>query len=286
MDILEAVRSYDPRPNHDDADVRIVDNSALVPTFTLSSGDDAHASSGDQISVYVVREGDTLSQIAKMFGVSANTILWSNDIPRGGGITIGQKLVILPVSGTKHTIKKGDTIAKIAALYQADAEEIRSFNDISDEKLTVGDTIIVPNGIETPPTSVSFKKTGISVSLKTSSGIATNGYFVRPARGARTQGIHGHNGVDFSGRGGPEVFAAAAGTVIVSRDSGWNGGYGQYVVIKHNNGTQTLYAHLSDNMVSEGAEVSQGQRIGTIGATGKSYGPHLHFEVRGGRNPF
>ncbi len=289
MDLLEAVRNYDPSPEPDGTEVRIVNDSALAASLTPAQSGDASARSfsSDQISVYVVRPGDTLSQIANMFGVSVNTILWSNDIPRGGSIKVGQKLVVLPVSGLRYTIKKGDTVAKIAALHKADAEEIYSFNDINESgALTVGDTIIIPNGVETPPPpTASNKKTSVSVSLGISSTV-TNGYFARPARGVRTQGIHGHNGVDFSGRGGSEVFAAAAGTVIVSKDSGWNGGYGQYIVIKHSNGTQTLYAHLSENMVSEGAEVSRGQRIGTIGATGKSYGPHLHFEVRGGRNPF
>jgi murein DD-endopeptidase MepM/ murein hydrolase activator NlpD len=72
----------------------------------------------------------------------------------------------------------------------------------------------------------------------------------------------------------------------VSKSSGWNGGYGQYVVIKHANGTQTLYAHLSSNAVGVGDVVAAGETIGALGNTGKSTGPHLHFEVRGGRNPF
>jgi murein DD-endopeptidase MepM/ murein hydrolase activator NlpD len=79
--------------------------------------------------------------------------------------------------------------------------------------------------------------------------------------------------------------AAAGGTVIVAKASGWNGGYGNYVVIKHKN-TQTLYAHLSSVSVGVGETVSVGQGVGIIGNTGKSTGTHLHFEVRGGTNPF
>jgi murein DD-endopeptidase MepM/ murein hydrolase activator NlpD len=74
--------------------------------------------------------------------------------------------------------------------------------------------------------------------------------------------------------------------VIVSKSSGWNGGYGQYVVIRHNNGSQTLYAHLSQNYVGVGAYVAQGEAVGAMGNTGRSTGTHLHFEVRGARNPF
>jgi murein DD-endopeptidase MepM/ murein hydrolase activator NlpD len=102
----------------------------------------------------------------------------------------------------------------------------------------------------------------------------------------RTQGIHGYNGVDLGAPAGTAVRAAAAGQVIISKASGWNGGYGQYIVVKHANGTQTLYAHLSANSVAAGATVAQGQLIGAVGNTGKSTGNHVHFEVRGAKNPF
>ena len=80
--------------------------------------------------------------------------------------------------------------------------------------------------------------------------------------------------------------ASASGEVIISRAGGWNGGYGSYVVIKHSNGTQTLYAHNSRNNVSVGDYVNQGDIIAFVGSTGKSTGPHVHFEIRGARNPF
>jgi len=242
--------------------------------------------SGDQISVYVVHAGDTLSQVAQMFGVTANTVRWANDIPKGGSLKVGQKLVILPVSGLQYTIKKGDTIGKIAKNYSGDAQEIRDFNGIEDSSLVVGDVIIIPNGVEAPTPVISKVKKIISGIISSDSGVQTGGYFIRPAKGAKTQNIHGHNGVDFSGRGGSSVVAAAAGKVLISLSSGYNGGYGQYVVIQHSNGTQTLYAHLSANFVSAGDFVDQGQLIGNIGNTGLSTGPHLHFEVRGAKNPF
>jgi murein DD-endopeptidase MepM/ murein hydrolase activator NlpD len=116
---------------------------------------------------------------------------------------------------------------------------------------------------------------------------ASSAGFIHPVPGAvRTQGIHGNNGVDFAAGHGTTIRAAAAGEVIVSKSSGWNGGYGQYVVIRHNNGTQTLYAHFSENYVGVGAYVAQGEAIGAMGNTGRSTGTHLHFEVRGARNPF
>ena len=72
----------------------------------------------------------------------------------------------------------------------------------------------------------------------------------------------------------------------MSKSSGWNGGYGQYIVIRHKNGAQTLYAHLSSNSVGAGAFVGQGEVIGAMGNSGKSTGSHVHFEVRGASNPF
>ena len=267
----------------------VVEGSAVSANLSVSpaKGDDKAKSntSSDQISVYIVHEGDTLSQIAKMFEVSPNTILWANDIPRKSSLKVGQKLVILPVNGIQYTIKKGDTINKIAKNYSADADEIRDYNDVQDSSLSVGDVIIIPNG-EVPTPVITTIKKAITGIISQDSGPYIGGYYIRPAKGSKTQGIHGHNGVDFSARSGLSVVAAAGGEVLISRSGGYNGGYGSYIVINHPNGTQTLYAHLSANFVSAGDSVSQGQLIGNIGNTGRSTGPHLHFEIHGAKNPF
>ncbi|MHB1118154.1 MAG: M23 family metallopeptidase, partial [Minisyncoccota bacterium] len=117
------------------------------------------------------------------------------------------------------------------------------------------------------------------------------GYYTNPLpAGHKTQGIHGYNGIDIGAPTGTPIYAAAGGTVIVSRfrtlSNPWFGGYGNYVIIEHPNGTQTLYGHMSAVYVAVGAHVDKGQPIGEVGSTGKSTGPHLHFEVRGAKNPF
>ena len=125
--------------------------------------------------------------------------------------------------------------------------------------------------------------------LRGASGPAIDGYYRAPlANYRKSQGLHGYNGVDLVSLDGPGayVMASAAGTVIVARSGGYNGGYGSYVVIKHSNGTQTLYGHLKGVAVSVGQSVAQGQLIGYEGNTGRSSGTHLHFEIRGARNPF
>lgn len=231
-----------------------------------------------------MREGDTLSTIAKMFGVSTNTIRWNNDL-KGSTISPGQTLLILPVSGVRHTVKKGDTVQSIAKLYKADADEIMQYNNITEGvKLSVGDVVIVPDGELAPQSSGASVKYAQVRFVQTTKSI--DGFFVRPTTGPKTQGIHGYNGVDIAPAKGTPIVAAAAGQVIISRSAGWNGGYGSYVVIQHSNGTQTLYAHMSKVVATQGESVSQSQVIGYVGATGKATGPHLHFEVRGARNPF
>ncbi|MEX0919265.1 MAG: M23 family metallopeptidase [Parcubacteria group bacterium] len=233
-----------------------------------------------QISVYVVREGDTLSEIAEMFGVSTNTIIWSNNIQRGL-IKPGQELVILPISGVRHVIKKGDTLQSISKIYKADLNDILSYNEISsDAKIVAGEIIIIPDGV------ISNARVAVQ-SSNTTSNTVSSGYYIRPIGGGRkSQGIHGYNAVDLAAPIGTRIVASASGKVIVSRSGGYNGGYGTYVVISHGNGTQTLYAHMNANYLSVGQTVSQGQAVGTIGMTGRTTGPHVHFEVRGTRNPF
>ncbi len=259
--------------------VAIVDDTALSPVIDDSRAfvDPGKFGNGT-ISVYIVRSGDTISAIAEMFGVSVNTIMWANDLS-SKTLKVGQELVILPISGVKHIVKSGDTLQSITKKYKADLEDILSYNSILvGTKLSVGDVVIIPDGI------ISATQTSIQNS---SQQTVASGYYIRPiSNGRRSQGLHGRNGVDLAASIGTLIVASADGKVILSRTGGWNGGYGTYIVISHDNGTQSLYAHMSANNVSVGEIVRQGQIIGSIGMTGKTTGPHVHFEIRGARNPF
>lgn len=269
-------------------DIAIVDDTSLLPE---NSGVPATAKEKtiDQITTYTVRKGDTLASIAKMFDVTPNTILWSNDI-KNNKVSPGDTLVILPISGVRYKVKSGDTLASIAKKYKGDVNEIADFNEIDkNAKLAVGDTIIIPDGevLSGQDSSGNVKPASINKLQNYLSAPVFEGYYMRPLIGGiKTQGIHGHNGVDIAAAFSTPILAAASGEVIIAKSSGWNGGYGSYVVIKHSNGTQTLYGHLSAVTVSVGQQVTQGQQIGNMGSTGKSTGTHLHFEVRGARNPF
>lgn len=289
--LLRAATHSDPNPSKGGGDV-IVDAGALVPeSGPGAGGGDATAvsHSNGEISVYVVREGDALSQIAEMYGVTPETILWANDIKRADLIQPGDSLVILPVSGVRYVVKSGDTLAEIAEEYHGTVDDIIAYNGLASETdVQVGDTVVIPGGEVVPP-PVAQTQTRVSSALGAVKDVvaSVSGYFSHPVPGAiKTQGIHGYNGVDLGAPSGTAIRAAASGEVIISKGSGWNGGYGNYIVIKHPNGTQTLYAHNTTNTVSAGQYVEQGEQIGTVGSTGRSTGSHLHFEVRGDSNPF
>lgn len=292
INVLEPANHIDPNPAKGGGDINVVEGKALYAENSLSgvSVDINKPGNTGRISIYEVREGDSLSQIAEMFDVSVNTIRWANDFD--GDIQPGQSLIILPISGVKHVVKSGGTIKDVADIYGADAREIALFNGLPENiVLKAGDEIIVPhaelkhNEPESKPTGKgkTYVKSGASTNSKTATA---SGYFGNPIPGAiLTQGIHGYNGIDLGAPAGTPIYAAAAGSVITSKEGGWNGGYGSMIIISHDNGTQTLYSHMSQNAVASGQKVKKGELIGYVGSTGKSTGNHLHFEVRGAKNP-
>ena len=282
-----------PSDSADFPSLFIIEDSAVVsptnPQGTMSDG------TRDRITTYIVKEGDNISAIASSFGVTVNTILWTNDIRDAKLIKPGDILIILPVSGVKYAVKKGDTLQSIAKKFRGSVDDITQFNGLAvDEILSVGTDIIIPDGeFQENPSPAQTPKTPASVSRF--AGLPEIiGYFARPIIGGRNSratqknphGLHGFNGIDLASSCGFPIMASAGGTVIIARSSGWNGGYGKYVVISHPNGVQTLYGHMSSVFVSPGQTVAQGFAIGAIGSTGNSTGCHVHFEIRGAKNPF
>jgi len=272
-----------------EVNINIISDNALLPTVNHLGVIKTRDSYSDQISVYVVRKGDTISQIAEMFGVSTNTILWANDMKRRDKLIPGETLFILPISGVEHTITKGQTLSKIARLYKADASDIARFNGITEKaKLTIGEKIIIPGGeIYNERSSSRYKSKNKKYYRKTSLRNIP-GYFINPVPGysRRSQGLHGpgNRGIDLAAPRGTPIYASASGRVLFAR-RGWNGAYGNLVIITHPNRTKTLYAHMSRIRTYTGKIVSQGELIGYVGSTGRSTGPHLHFEVFNAVNP-
>lgn len=293
MPLLEAATAPDPSLKVTTGVVMDGGEALLAATGPSTSAPDQINTGSDQISVYIIRSGDTLAGIADMFGVSVNTILWANNLTRSTPLQVGQNLVILPVSGVIVTVAKGNTLQSIAKKYNGDAGDIASFNDMAvTDKLSIGDTIIIPDGEASYSvsniTTKSSSKTYEPLLVNVSSLPDYNSYYLKPFIGGRirSQGLHGHNAVDYSMPTGSSLYAAASGIVIISKSYGYNGGYGEYVAIQHPNGTETVYGHMSNPIVTVGQTVTQGELIGLSGNTGNSTGPHLHFEVRGAKNPF
>lgn len=228
----------------------------------------------DGLLVYKIQSGDTLSKIAASFGISLNTILSANPNLRANLIRPGQEIVILPISGVLHQVQEGETPESVAALYGVDVSQILKYN-----RDARSGALIIP-GAKT-------KKTTVAVS--TSQLPDLRGYFILPTTGWNWSRLHPINAVDIANACGTPIYAAAEGLVTAASSYGWNDGYGHYVDIEHPNGIITRYAHTNKNAVSVGDYVLQGDLIAYIGNTGNTHGPtgcHLHFEVRGAKNPF
>ena len=262
------------------------------------------------VTEYVVQPGDTVTEIAEKHGLSTDTLLWANDITATSPIKPGQELKILPFNGLVYTAKDGDTISKIADRFDAQEIDIIEVNKLSNGKtVKPGQDIIVPRSfergsyllarggsdeVEADEDDVSKDEDAEEAPVVAedepepeAAEVVSRSGWTCPAPGAvLTQGPHGSSGgVDFGAPVGTSVIAADGGTVTKAA-TGYNGGYGNVVEIDHHDGTTSLYAHLSSVLVSKGESVSAGQALGYIGLTGKTTGPHLHFEVEGDSNPF
>ena len=232
---------------------------------------------------YIVQNGDSPFSIAVKFGVNTETILWANNLRETDYIKPGQQLLVLPINGVRVKIGAKDTVASLSKKYSGKEAEVRAFNNLYDDaKLIAGNFIIIPDGeIAAPTAKPSPKVTAPKYAKETIS----SGWLILPTTGKDWGRIHGQNGVDVANACGTPVYAAASGVVTLSDGIGWNYGYGKYLIIKHPNGVVTVYAHSSRLLVSAGEQVEQGQLIMLMGTTGRSTGCHLHFEVRGARNP-
>lgn len=246
-----------------------------------------------EIIKYAVQPGDTLAGIAEKFGVNIDTLAIENKISVRTILQPGDALNILPVKGISHKVKKGDTIKKIASLYKSDAAKVAEFNGLNnDSDLQVGEIIVIPEGklpvvpVATRPATQPSSQS--SASRPASARVASDGMMWPTINHNITQYFSWrHPGVDVGISVGIAVYAADDGVV---EKSGWNsGGYGYMILINHGNGIKTRYGHNSRLFVVAGEEVRKGDVIALSGSTGRSTGPHLHFEViiNGTRvNPF
>ncbi len=261
------------------------DGTLLKPIAVDTTVSDASA----KLVTYTVRSGDTLTGIAKKFGLSMMTLWWANHLAAKDVLHIGEKLAIPPVDGLVIVVKAGDTLDSLAALTGMSADDIVTYNNLADRTLVLGQVLIIPNVLGKPIAVVAPTRRVASSGGSSGAGSGASHYrppvsysggaFTWPVPGGYiSQYYHyGHLAIDIAAPEGSRVLAAAAGTVIWA---GWkdNGG-GYQVWIAHGSGLFTTYNHMSAVLVGIGQHVGRGQQVGRVGMTGSATGPHCHFEV-------
>jgi murein DD-endopeptidase MepM/ murein hydrolase activator NlpD len=247
---------------------------------------DAESQSG---LTYVVQRGDTLARIALRYEVTVDGLVSANGLTSAHQIYQGQVLNIPDAGGAAreypaqtavaHIVQLGETLAGVAARYGVTVHSLAVANDL-DESVAVypGLALSIPTA-QSGSTSVLYANTGTGQCEDVSVDQAGTGYFVRPTQAyiITQRFLPWHAGIDLAGDLGSPIFASDNGTVVYA---GWNAvGYGNLVILDHGNGWRTYYAHLSEVRTECGVWVSRGDVVGTMGSTGNSTGPHLHFEM-------
>lgn len=223
---------------------------------------------------YTVKSGDTISSITYKFGLSnVSTLIAVNDISNVRYLKSGQKLKIPSVDGLLHTISDTDTLESLSAKYHVTVEDILDINDLDSESLFTGQRLFIPgaklDGKSLQKAMGELFTWPIKASWRLSSAFGSR---ADPITGAASY----HTGIDMACPQGTSIKAAMSGTVAYAS---WSNVFGNYVIIKHIDGYQTLYGHMYKIKVKQGQFVSQGQEVGLVGSTGYSTGPHLHFTV-------
>lgn len=249
-----------------------------VDTSALDSEEDVNG-----IRTYEVQEGDALSNIAFDYSLNIQTLIAANNLKNINALKPGTLLKIPPIDGVVHIVKKGDTVSSLAQKYKAEGDKIISFNDLPlAGDLQIGEELVIPNGVP-PAKTVAIVRRPV-VNAKSFAALPKfEGFFITPATCIITQRAHIRNGYDCANKAGTPIYAAASGTVNLAQNSNY-AGYGKTVRITHAGGLETLYGHFSKIVVVPGETVAQGQFIGYMGNTGRSTGPHLHYEVHGAYN--
>lgn len=236
---------------------------------------------------YIVQNGDTVISIAQHFGLKTASVLANNNLNERSTIRPGDILAIPPIDGINHTISRGETLLAIAQKYQVDVKKIVDYNNlVSINAIITGQTIFVPGGVKKIVAVPRSKaRNFIDFIIPSPAPIVSLEKMLWPTTSHRLTQYFSwrHTGIDIGGPQAFPIYAADDGVVSVSKHSGWNGGYGNHIIIDHKGTKKTLYGHLVKNFTQVGDVVKKGQTIGLMGTTGHSTGVHLHFEVRFGR---
>ncbi len=283
-----------------EAPIVVIDESdALlpIPSPMGPSADIAQYASNAKISTYTVRKGDTLGGIAKKFKTTESTITLSNtDLKKSDLLKVGQKLVIVPLKPQAEVaLAKSEAIIanpeKIVAKKEKPAVVAVTSVEVDTEEpsITINTDIPSPSAKQPVPSTPTTTPVDPTQPSGQPTGTITGGYIwpFTAGVGRVSQGIHADQAYDFAAPTGTPIHAVQAGTVLIAHPTGYNGGYGKYIVINFNDGRQAIFGHMSKLGVEEGDVVAQGDVIGYVGSTGKSTGPHVHIGFHGSlANPY
>ena len=222
-------------------------------------------------TVYTVEKGDTISGISQKLGINQDSIISCNNIERARSLQIGTMLLIPNMNGIMHLVKAGDTPEKIAETYKITVEQLFKTNNMNEFTREPGEKIFIPGA---RLSSLELRRIWGELFRYPLRGRVTSGYGYRsdPITGRRNF----HTGIDIAGSHGTPVRAAMEGRVI---QTGSNDISGNFVIVAHAGGYVSSYAHMSLISVKTGQWVTDGQRLGDVGSTGYSTGPHLHFSI-------
>ena len=241
---------------------------------------------------YTIQPGDTVDSIANAYGVDPNYIIWNNPLVSSDPdvLLVGATLVVPSTNGLVYNVTLGDNLNAIADAYGIDVSSIIDYapNGISSPDTVVeGLVLVLPGAIgytPDPDPAPSYQEPIPAAvpepdPVPVYQPVASVGYIWPYYSSLSTYFSGWHRGIDIDGFGnyGAAVAAAASGTVVLAAYDDY--GYGYHVIIAHDDGSQTLYAHLSDIWVGQGQYVGQGEAVGALGSTGYSTGTHLHFEI-------
>jgi murein DD-endopeptidase MepM/ murein hydrolase activator NlpD len=222
-----------------------------------------------ELSTYTVKAADSLASIAKRFGRNIDTIISVNGISSSASVKSGAQLRIPNIDGLVYRVRAGDSLGSVARRYKTDATKILDANDLGSSQLLKGQSLFIP-GARLPESDLR-QALGPKVAWPVRGPLTSFfGYRPDPFTGVRSF----HAGIDIAVDMDTPVHAAMNGTVA---DTGYNGNFGNYVILSHADGFQTLYGHLTSASVTQGQKIEQGDVVGVSGNTGYSTGPHVHF---------
>lgn len=280
------------QPLSGEVNTAVLQNVAVINDVSLIPAPDPHTYAAQMpthnFQTHVVSEFDTPNSIAEQYGISSETLIGGNpQISRESNLLqTGAELVILPVDGALHTVAPGETLESIAALYEVPVADIINFetNNLEEPFLRlVPEMQLVIPGASIGQFYFTAPKSVGNAGGEQAWAVVGTGTYIWPLNGRCITQYYGgfHAGLDVSSGEGSPVYASDTGTVTyASYAAGQYYDYGNLVVINHGNGYETFYAHLSGISVYPGQIVYQGDLIGSSGNTGRSSGPHLHFEIR------